>query len=217
MLNDTINAAEAAKHIYGSTIGLGDGSYFDYLDPASTGMTIEDYAFALAYTCRFRGQTWSNGRRAFYGVGQHCVIGTERMLVDGHSVVDALAFLMHESDEVPWGDFASPAKPLMPPEFRAMIKSNGKAIDRHFGVITPDPDLIKRYDIRLFATEKRDLMPQFNRQTWTKGEISTDAAEGYEPFASVILPVAHPDEAAARFLLLYSALTDRLACEGATA
>lgn len=198
-----INAAEAAKHVYGTTIGLGDGSYFDFVEPERTDMTIADYAYALAYSVRFRGQCWSRGQRAFYGVGQHCIIGAEQMLRDGLGEVNALAFLMHEPDEMPWGDFPSPAKQLIPADMRALIKRSGDAILKHFGVAVPDPSLVKRYDIRLFATEKRDLMPQFARKTWMRGEIVIDATPGYEPFDRPIYPYSHPDQAATRFLALY--------------
>lgn len=201
------NAAEAAKHVYGSTIGLGDGSYFDFLNPEATNMTLADYAFALAYTVRFRGQCWSRGRRSFYGVGQHCIIGAEQMLLDGHGTANALAFLMHESDEVPWGDFPSPAKPLLSPELRATIKRAGAAISNHFGIVTPDAALVKRYDIRLFATEKRDLMPQFGAQSWMKKEVQLPA-DGYEPFGAEIVPYRHPDDAAHRFIALYHELRE---------
>jgi len=196
----TDNASAAAKMIKGATIAMGDGSYFDFLNPAATTMTIEDYAYALAYTVRSRGQMKHNGRRCFYGVGQHCVHGAEQMLLDGHDRADAFDFLMHESDEMPIGDMVGPAKGL--PQlvgYKELAKLVGDGIDARFRVAIRNKPLIKRYDIRMLATEKRDMM------AFTKGEAWT-WTEGYEPFERPIVPYKHPDEAAVRFIDLYRAL-----------
>jgi hypothetical protein len=196
------NAAEAAKHVSGATIAWGGGNYFDFENPEATTMTIEDYAYALAYTVRWRGQARSGGRRVFYGVGEHCVRGAEAMLVDGHSPVDALAFLMHESGEVPFGDTPGPVKPLMGDGFRAVIKRCGAAIDARFGVICPDPALIKRWDIRMLVTEKRDLLAGHEGEVWDNGGSNQTSTDGYAPLPGRIVPFDHPDEAAERFLLI---------------
>jgi hypothetical protein len=209
---DPANVAAAAAHIVnikGPTIALGDGSYFDFLDPSATTMTIEDYAYALAYTVRFRGQTKHRGERCFYGVGQHCVQLACALIDDGYDAVTAFAGLMHESDEMPLGDMPGPVKPLLG-DYKALAKVCGYAIDQHFRVATPDADLIKRYDIRMLATEKRDLMPRHGDHEWHNGGSGVASLVGYEPFDFEIMPSPHPTMAAEAFLDLYHDLRSQI-------
>ncbi len=177
-------AQQHAKRIIGPTILMGDGAYFDFEFPDASGMTIEDYAWGLAACNRFRGQTryaiddpddpeWSP--RCLYNVCQHVVLMAQQMLRDGLGPRIAYEGLMHESDEVVWGDFPGPAKTLMPLEFRALVKRAGDAIDEHFGVTHDHKDLVKRYDLRMLATEKRWLMPQSRTDRWAE-------SAAYAPF-----------------------------------
>lgn len=207
-MTDQDNKREAARHVKGATIAWGGGDYINLEQPDDVQVEIEDYAYCLAYTQRWRGQCRTAGRdRPFYGVGQHVVFGAEQMLDAGLSPADALAFLMHESDEVPFGDFPGPAKKL--PEVAPIItlaKRIGTSIDRHFDFPVPDPALIKRWDIRMLVTEKRDLLvSSFGNDSWHH-DGDGDAAEGYEPFEERIVAYEHPREAAERFLFLYRML-----------
>ncbi|MFX8389523.1 hypothetical protein ABTL55_19885, partial [Acinetobacter baumannii] len=68
----------------------------------------------------------------------------------------------------------------MHPETRALIKRSGDAIDLWFGVETNFKNLVKQYDIRMLATEKRDLMPHATDK-W-------GMTSGYEPFCFEITP-----------------------------
>jgi hypothetical protein len=200
------NAAAAARHVKGSTIAWGGGSYFDLVFPERTTMTIRQYAFALAFTCRWRGQTFSSGREVMYSVCEHVVRGAELLMLEGYGNEHALAFLGHESDEVPFGDTPGPAKQFWSPEFREVVARCGEALDVRFGFHCPDPDLIKRWDIRMMVTEKRDLLIGFeNDVLTTDGEHMAD--ERYAPFLTPIIPFRHPADAAERFLTLYNVLT----------
>lgn len=204
--DDPDNARVHAMHVHGSTIAWGGGRYFDLEHPETTDMTIEDYAYALAYSCRWRGQTRSGGRRVFFGVGEHCIRIAEQLLRDGHGRANAFAGLMHESDEVPFGDMPAPAKPLMP-EYKIVARRCGDALDRRFDVTFPDPNLIKRYDIRMLLTEKRDLLSGHESEVWhNSGNGGTTSTAGFEPFEDRIEPYPHPDMAAERFLALYAEL-----------
>lgn len=165
--------AFAPRRIVGPTILMGDGAYFDFEFPDASGMTIEDYAWGLAASGRFRGQTryppigeerWSP--RCLYTVCQHVVLMADQMAADGHGPRAAFEGLMHESDEVVWGDFPGPAKALMPAEFRALVKRAGDAIDERFDVTHRHKDLVKHYDLRMLATEKRWLMPHASGHRW---------------------------------------------------
>ena len=163
-------AAEAmTSRIVGPTILMGDGLYFDFEAPSADGMTIEDYAWGLVASNRFRGQSRCTQcilphHRMLYNVAQHCVLLVKAMYEDGHPLAAIYQGLMHESDEVAWGDIPGPAKQLFPPEVRALIKRSGDAIDRRFGVPHEHKDLVKHYDLRMLATEKRDLMPHAARR-----------------------------------------------------
>ena len=191
---------EAARHAHGATINWGDGGVYDLASPNPEVISIEDYAYGLAYTVRFRGQCKVDGRRVFYGVGEHNVRGAERLLVDGHGPAHALAFLFHESGELPFGDLPGPGKQLFP-GWREREKEHCLAINARFSVETPDPDLIKRWDIRMYMTERRDLM----------GGTPDEPTPGYEPFPGRLIPFAHPDQAAERFLMLERMLRGMLA------
>ena len=179
------NASAAEQHvkrIVGPTILMGDGAYFDFECPDASGMTIEDYAWGLASNARFRGQTrLPSGKRCLFNVAQHCVVLAWQMEADGHSPAAVYEGLMHESDEVPWGDFPGPAKVLLGADTKALIKRAGDAIDRHFGVTGQFKDLVKQYDIRMLATEKRDLMPHSGAHSWSW-------TRGYEPFEFQLFP-----------------------------
>ena len=207
---DTMNAAVAAgniRKIVGPTILLGDGSYFDYVSCDASEMTLGDYIWGLATKARFSGQTryradvgdeCSLGPRCMYVVAQHCVLMAQQMLDDGHSPEAAFEGLMHESDEVVWPDFPSPAKSLLPPEVRQMVKQAGAAIDQRFQVTRNHTALVKQYDLRMLATERRELMPQGGDDRWP-------VLDGYEPFPWRIACWT-PEQAERRFSFLYIAL-----------
>lgn len=199
------NQREAARYIRGTTIAWGADEYLDLGDPDNIAVAVEDYAYCLAYTVRWRGQTRTvEGARPFYGVGEHVVRGAEHLIREGHAPEHAFAFLFHESDEVPFGDFPGPAKPLVP-DAVLLAKRIGASIDRSFGVRVPDPALIKRWDIRMLVTEKRDLLPSRAAHEWAHDGDGPSTA-GFEAFEERIIPYAHPELAARRFLELYRQL-----------
>ncbi|WP_331373819.1 HD domain-containing protein [Sinorhizobium chiapasense] len=150
------------RRAIGPTILLGSGTYFDFLDPENSEITIEDVAYGLAYEGRCAGQCYSRifGRRAFYSVAQHCVLMS-------HAVEPALALsaLCHEVGEAVCGDMTAPLKSLNP-EFKAIEKRCEAAILKRLGVEIIDPVAIKRADVRMLATERRDLLP-WKGERWT--------------------------------------------------
>ncbi len=195
---------EAARHIKGATIAWGGGNYYDFTAPNPEVITLEDAAYALAYTVRWRGQTRRpDGTRCFYGVGQHCAIMAQEMEVEGHGPADCLAGLWHEDDEVVLPDFPGPAKDECP-GFRPLAQLHGDAIRRRFNIPDADKDLMKRFDIRMLVTERRDLMAWSNGDRWECAE-ETDAATrpGFEPFARRIIGTPSADGWALRFIELH--------------
>ncbi len=182
--------AASIHRIKGPTILLGSGSYFDFEAPDAAELTIEDIAYGLAYACRFAGQCVqrSTGRRVFYSVAQHCVEMSRRGPPE-------LAFdlLMHEAGEATCGDMTGPLKSLCP-DYKAVEKRCEAAALARFGVSMADPAAVKLWDLRMLATERRDLLP------W-KGE-EWAVTGGAEPLPEPIEPWA-PDVAAVEFLIRY--------------
>jgi hypothetical protein len=180
-------ARTSVRTAVGPTILLGSGAFFDYDDPGSSQMTLEDYAYSLAFTCRFSGHCLSRktGRRVYYSVAQHCEI-MSRVVPPGHEY----AALMHESGETVCADLTTPLKSKLP-DYKAIEKRCEKAIMRTFKVVVSDPALIKSFDVRLWATERRDLM-NWDGKRW-------GADDSAEPFDFEIDPLG-PYEAADSFL-----------------
>lgn len=194
---------QAAGRTYrGATIAWGRGQYYDFDNPNPEVISVEDIAYALAFTPRWRGQTRFRGERCFFGVGQHCVFGAEQLLNEGWGTEQAFAFLMHEADEVVLPDFPGPAKGSVP-GFRSFAKRQGEALLDRLGYVIPDPDAVKRWDLRMMVTEKRDLMPGHGPDVFHSSDRVSISEIEFPPFTREIVPYAHPELAARRWLELY--------------
>lgn len=171
----------------GPTILLGSGKYFDYDDPENSELTLSDLAFGLAFTVRFAGQCVSQktSKRVFYSVAQHCEI-MSRVVPPRH----AYAALMHESGEVVCGDLNTPLKSKLP-DYKRIEKRCEAAIMASFKVGDFDHAALKEFDVRLWATERRDLM-NWDGNRWGDDDVA-------EPFDFEIVPLG-PYEAANAFL-----------------
>ena len=184
------------------------GKVFDLLEPKPEQVCIEDIAHSLAYQCRYTGHT-----RKFYSVAQHCVLMAETPDLPG----DPLAKLLHDADETYIGDIARPWKALLLVEVPQKEPARSKS--RFPSIGNPEPvrrfeqkiqavigealgtDLtysaeVKKADIRMMATEVRDLMPPgFSSEMWGI-DISNPVKETIVPWSPV-----HAEEL---FLLVYS-------------
>ena len=178
----------------GPCILLGSGAYFDFLDPENADVTIEDYAYGLAAATRFAGQTRSRatGKRVFYNTAQHCV--ELSYIVPPHLAYQAL---MHEAGE-PWcGDMVGPLKSICP-DFKKIEKNCEAAVQKKFGVVIDDPDLLKNYDMRMWATEIKFIMPHDEE----------NYRNAFEPFEDVVIvPDDSQEISAQRFLARYYELS----------
>ncbi len=145
------------------------GRQFFPLQPRAEDICIEDVAHALSLMCRYTGHT-----RSFYSVAQHCVIASNIVPPE-----DARWALLHDAAEAYLADIARPIKGLLPgiKEIEARIEA---AVAERFGLALPMPDSIKRADLVLLATERRDLMSAPPAE-WT-------AIEGIEPLPERIAP-----------------------------
>lgn len=198
-------ADAAARHIKGHTIAWGLGQCYNFDDPNPEIISLEDAAYAWAYTVRWRGQTRQDGGRPFYGVGQHLLFGAEELMGDGYDEADVVGFLFHEDDEVVLLDFPGPAKAALP-EFRPFAKRQGEALRRRFNITIPNPDLMKRWDIRMMVTEKRDLMPGHEGDRFHTSDHDTIMEAEFRPFERRIVPYPHPEEAATRLIEMFAFL-----------
>jgi hypothetical protein len=186
--------AAPVHRIIGPTILLGSGTYFDFDNPEAAELTIEDVAYSLSFQSRFTGHCVSRrtGRRVYYPISQHCVV------MAGHAEPGhKLAALLHEVGEATCGDMNAPLKSQCP-DYKRIEKRCERAGLSAFGIVVRDPDYIKRLDLRMLATEQRDLMP-------TRGE-KWDMLNGIQPFEAEIFPWQDPHGAAETFLETYYAL-----------
>lgn len=167
------------RRAIGPTILLGSGSYFDFEDPENSEITLEDVAYGLAFAARCAGHCVSraNGRRVFYSVAEHCV----RMSYSV-SIHIAMQALWHEAGEAVCGDMTAPLKSLIP-TYKAIEKRCEAAIQKRFGIEITDPVAIKEADLRMLATERRDLMP-WNGERWTAEEKQAPFSFQIEPWTS---------------------------------
>jgi len=177
---------ETVRRIVGPTILLHSGNYFDFEAPEASAFTIEDIAHGLAMTCRFAGHC-----NRHYSVAQHSVHIS-------HMVPKQYAYegLMHDAPEFAVGDMAKPLKVICP-DYSTVEKRVERAVFKRFNVSLPLPVSIKEADIRMLATEQRQLMNNADRWHHTHGRAPYD----FE------IPTWTPEEAKARFLERYAELT----------
>lgn len=185
--------ASVIRKAIGPTILLGSGTYFDFEDPENSEITIEDIAYGLAFEGRCAGQCYSRifKRRVFYSVAEHCVRMSAAVAPEL-----ALQALMHEVGEAVCGDMTAPLKSLVP-GFKAIEKRCEAAILKRFGITITDPVALKHADVRMLATERRDLL-LWRGEKWSLTDI--------EPYDFEITPW-YPENAAEAFLSRYHALT----------
>jgi len=146
------------------------GKKFDLLNPKPEQVCMEDIAHSLAYQCRYTGHT-----REFYSVAQHCVLMARNPNLPGNP----MAKLLHDAAEAYIGDIARPWKNLLLVQTRygigfseeQSVKGFEQGIQDVIGLAL-EIDLtysaeVKKADIRMMATEIRDLMPAgFDSEVW---------------------------------------------------
>lgn len=201
-----MHSAHSTGLAKGTTILLGDGAYFDFARPDATEATIEDYAWGLAAKGRFSGQTRSRatGKRCVYTVLQHVVELCCQMVRDNHEREACFEGLMHESDEVVGPDFPSTLKPLLHPDTKSLFALCGTAFDLRFGVTGNHHALVKDYDLRMLATEKRDLMPGAEFDPANHWHVTN----GVQPFPFTIEVMPH-EYNVANFIALFRSFGPR--------
>ena len=126
---------------------LANGKYMDFLNPDPDAIDIPTIAASLSKQCRFSGHTVR-----FYSVAEHCYWASYVA-----SPAHRLAALLHDAAEAFVVDVPTPLKDLLP-DYRAIEARFHDLIDEKFDVVTRHPE-VKRADLIMLATEKRDLLP----------------------------------------------------------
>lgn len=125
------------------------GKKFFPLDPKIEDIDIEDIAHSLSMLCRFTGHS-----TFFYSVSQHSVLVSYNCNPE-----DALMGLLHDASEYALQDIPSPLKRSGKfEEYRIYEYKLQSMIYTKFCKSIIEPPSVKEADIRMLATEARDLM-----------------------------------------------------------
>lgn len=134
-----------------NSIQLYSGKYFSPLNPDINQIDIEDIAHSLSMQCRFTGHCTK-----FYSIAQHSVLVSRSSYKE-----DALYGLLHDASEAYLTDLSSPLKRTGQFEnFINFEKRLQETIYKRFGLRGEVPTSVKVADLRLLATERRDLMKE---------------------------------------------------------
>jgi 5'-deoxynucleotidase YfbR-like HD superfamily hydrolase len=158
------------------------GRYINFLTPDPSVFCIHDIAHALSHTCRFGGHT-----RDFYSVAQHSVLASYLV-----PECDQFAALMHDAAEAYVGDVPTPLKQLLP-EYKAIEKRIEACLFERFGLYSGMPLSVKRADLIMLATERRDLME-------AKSDDAEWSAIADVPMAPFRIKPQSPEQARKSFL-----------------
>lgn len=140
------------------------GRTFKPLEPEWSDVRIEDIAHALGNQCRYSGHS-----RFRYSVGEHSVRVSEAIEEAGGSYVEQMWGLLHDASEAYLVDLPTPLKATraLGDPYRAAESLLMAAICHRFGLPKKQPEIVGVFDVRLLATEVRDLM-HGERDYWKK-------------------------------------------------
>jgi len=156
------------------TIQTSTGMIISLEEPEENEYLMADITLSLSRLCRFNGHC-----RKFYSVAQHSV--NVSLLLPPPL---ALEGLLHDAAEAYLGDITSPLKSMMP-DFKDIERRFEIAIRKQFGLPVDMHPEVKAADLRMLATEQRDLMPAL-AQPW-------DITKGVVPLRERIAPMNHED------------------------
>ncbi len=172
-------------------IRMYSGTKFYLTRPRTCDIFIEDIAHHLSLICRFTGAV-----NEFYSVAEHCVRVSYKVPAE-----HALSGLMHDSTEAYYNDMSRPFKRSPAMEgYRMYEKTLTPIIEDRFG-LEPEPKCVEVADMRMLATERRDLYRVYDPDAYNIGEGTEAYPERIEPW--------YPKEAERRFLMRFHELTGR--------
>lgn len=150
-----------------NTIGkikTASGLWFDFNDPQTDQIIIEDIAAALSKICRYNGHVPN-----FYSVAEHCCYVADWLDTHGYSHL-AFAGLMHDAAEAYLGDIVNPMKRL--PSFQAVYSPMEEIVETVIGNafnvdLYPIDPIVKQADKAVYE--------------WEVENIRTGQIKGYDP------------------------------------
>jgi uncharacterized protein len=158
------------------------GRQFYPEDPRPGDIDIEDIAHALSRVSRFGGHS-----EDMYSVAQHSVLVAQTVAAElaslyGLGLADApdiiLWGLLHDASEAYIGDVVWPLKRA--PEMKGYKEIEVRVMDavvRRFDLIPGEPQVVKACDIKLLATEKRDIMSYGTERARSAGREAKSAQD----------------------------------------
>jgi 5'-deoxynucleotidase YfbR-like HD superfamily hydrolase len=166
LVSDDVLFALNNQPVINTTLKLEDpwiqtytGKRFTPTNPVLEDIDIEDIAHALSNICRFTGHSEN-----FYSVAQHCVLVS--YICQHHN---ALQGLLHDASEAYCQDIASPLKRTAQLSgYREVEAKLQNAIANKFNISEIEPDDVKVADLKVLATEARDLLVH-QRSDWDVG------------------------------------------------
>ena len=116
-----------------------------------------DIAISHGNTCRYTGHT-----DPFYSVAEHCCLLHDYALNAGCSNGLLKTILLHDGNEPYLVDLAAPIKHGMNgfgDKFKEVADAISMVVAERFGLITPEPAMVKEIDLRIRETEMKALFP----------------------------------------------------------
>lgn len=168
------------------------GRRYDLRKPNPEVLTVRDVAHSLSLINRYTGHT-----RVAYSDAQHSVLAAYY----SPAPLQAMA-LFHDGHECVTNDVASPVKVVLGDVWREFEELHECPFRRRFGLPEVFPLAVKEVDVRLLATEERDLLePGEGTEEWRADVADMAARLGVSciPFREAIRPWSAP-EAEAAFL-----------------
>jgi hypothetical protein len=175
---------------------LANGNGIDLLDPKASDIDFDSFAEQLAKEKRYNGATPGEE----YSVAEHTCRGVDGILASTGDYILAAYFSMHDAKEAVIKDLTTPLKCAMgeiaeerfqiPPEqvtdsFAFLEYRHDAAIHEAAGLAWPPPAHLiaplKRWDLVMFVTEWRDLMPNAVHPNWAP-------YSGIVPLREIITP-----------------------------
>lgn len=178
-----INLREPAFHY----IRTHSGRQFWYEAISPNMIDIGDIAQALSNICRFYGHLDD-----FYSVAQHSVLASRLVPPDL-----AMEALLHDASEAYCQDIPAPLKALLP-DYRDTEALVDSAVRRKFGLPIQQSPEVKRADLIMLATERRDLDID-DGDKW-------DILKGIEPTDKFTVCPLNPRQARSLFITRFNEL-----------
>jgi 5'-deoxynucleotidase YfbR-like HD superfamily hydrolase len=138
----------------GHFIGTASGLPFWPLDPRPEDIRVLDIAIHLSRICRFGGAL-DPSVPGIYSVAQHSVLVSYRCPPE-----HALEGLLHDAAEAYIGDQVKPLKMMME-DYQGFERLIERAVRKRFSLPKKMTPAVKEADRRIFATEVRDLVPEW--------------------------------------------------------